>query len=307
MKLIVEPRVSKSREQFMQENPSNSIALDGYVGGAPRWDLNSKHFNFNHHEDVNRLMTRCTAEQVLMAIKGGLIDCLSINGTPQANIYVNDPDQDSTLAAWMLLNWPRIVKNKNEPAISALIAIQDKLDTTAGIYPMDLQSARIKQLNRVFAPYTEARQTGILKDMSAETMHELIMTMGDRIEQYTQGNAQEISSDTNYFVLGGGTGRSLLQEFGSNARTQLAIDNINAFVSYLYEGDGKYYYSIGKRSPFVPFPLEAIMRHLNDLEEGNIWWWSDTIGGCRNAWSWFSPQELEGVINKFLQQKSVLY
>ncbi len=69
MKLIVEPRVTKTRDQFLKENPTHSIALDGYVFGAPQWNMYSKHFNFNHHEDVNRLMTRCTAEQVLMAIK----------------------------------------------------------------------------------------------------------------------------------------------------------------------------------------------------------------------------------------------
>ncbi len=198
------------------------------------------------------------------------MDCLRVGSTPQANIYVNDPDQDSALAAWMLLNWPRIVKNKNEPAISALIAIQDKLDTTAGLYPMDLQSQKIQQLNRVFAPYTDARQTGILKDMSAQTMHDLIMTMGERIEKYTQGNAEEIPSDTRYAVLGGGHERLLIQEFGNNSRNQLALDRVDTFVSFLYEGDGKFYYSIGKRSPFIQFPLEQLYTYLNDLEEANI-------------------------------------
>jgi hypothetical protein len=307
MKLIAQPGITKTREQFRKENPIHSIALDGYVSWAPNWDLDSKHFNFNHHEDVNRLMTRCTAEQVLMAIKGGLMDCLRVGGTPEANIYVNDPDQDSTLAAWMLLNWHRIEQQKNEPALSALIAIQDKLDTTGGLYPMDLQSQKIQQLNRVFAPYTEAKKSGAIRGMSAQTMHDLIMTMGERIEKYTQGEAQEVPSDTTYTKLGGGLGRLLIQEFGNNSRNQLALDHVDTFVSFLYEGDGKYYYSIGKRSPFIQFPLEQLYTHLNNLEEANIRWWSDTIGGCRNHGSTFSPTELEWVINKFLQVKSVLF
>jgi hypothetical protein len=41
--------------------------------GSPAFNREGTHVNFNHHEDVNRLATRCTASQVSMAIKGGLL------------------------------------------------------------------------------------------------------------------------------------------------------------------------------------------------------------------------------------------
>lgn len=49
-----------------------SIALDGYVNVGPRFDHEGPRVNFNHHEEVDRLATRATCGQVLMAIRQGL-------------------------------------------------------------------------------------------------------------------------------------------------------------------------------------------------------------------------------------------
>jgi len=73
VKLHILPRVVTTWKEFVETHPIRSIALDGYVKGEPRFNREGTHVNFNHHEDVNRLATRCTASQVSMAIMGGLL------------------------------------------------------------------------------------------------------------------------------------------------------------------------------------------------------------------------------------------
>lgn len=48
-----------------------SIALDGFVYGKPMEDINIPCANYNHHEEVLRLCTRSTCEQVLLSVRMG--------------------------------------------------------------------------------------------------------------------------------------------------------------------------------------------------------------------------------------------
>jgi hypothetical protein len=96
------PRETITWKKFVQEYPANSIGLDGIVSGGPRYDPKTRHVNFDHHDKVNREATMCSALQVYMAIKGGLIK--AFNGKT-INIYINDTDQDTSLAVWLLLHY----------------------------------------------------------------------------------------------------------------------------------------------------------------------------------------------------------
>lgn len=72
IKLFVEPNgFPITWNEFLADAPQNSIALDGYVKGGPKFDLKSVKANFNHHEEVDRLATRSTCSQVLMALRMG--------------------------------------------------------------------------------------------------------------------------------------------------------------------------------------------------------------------------------------------
>lgn len=52
-----------SWEEFKEHYPPGSIALDGFVGEAPKFDANGPYLNANHHEYVDRLATLSTAQQ----------------------------------------------------------------------------------------------------------------------------------------------------------------------------------------------------------------------------------------------------
>lgn len=78
-----------SWERFLAEAPGFSVALDGFVAASPRFDDRGPHVNFNHHEGVDRLATRSTCAQVLMAIRQGLFDVFRDNQGPCVRALMN--------------------------------------------------------------------------------------------------------------------------------------------------------------------------------------------------------------------------
>ena len=293
-------------EEFERIAPPNSIALDGFVRGAPRYDPAMKRANFNHHQDVDRLGTRSTSGQIQVAIKQGLIDAFRVDGAPRIHIWVNDPDQDSSLAVWLLVNHERITGARSEPIINKLISAEDLIDTTAGAYPFDPKSALMRELAWVFEPYVQARMAGRIRSMEGAEMANVIDAVGARISKYTLGEKHSVELDTRLQDLGGGEGWRLIKEEGFYARTGLFARGIKAFVSFLGEENGRYHYSIGKMSPYIPFPITDLYVALNeaeglDIKSGICWNGGDTIGGSpRRVGSSLNPKQVEELINQFL-------
>ncbi len=306
--LHVEPRKVLSWDEFIKEKPSFSIALDGYVRGKPRFDARGPYANFNHHEEVDRLGTRATCAQVSVAIKQGLFDTFQHQCEPTANMYVNDPDQDTSLAVWILQNHERIRRN-GEPLINRLVTVEDHLDVTAGAYPYDPKSTVMRELAWIFEPYTVVRVNGRLYQMNAGEMRTVIEAVGQRITKYTLGQGEKIPLDLRYEILGGGPGWKLVHEQGAHARTALFAEGTKAFVTVHDSGNETYKYSIGKMSPYIYFPLEQFYALLNkeeglDSNGGNCWGGGDTIGGSpRMTGSKLAPGSLTKIINDELAKE----
>jgi len=115
----------------------------------------------------------------------------------------------------------------------------------------------------------------------------------------------QLELDIGYDEVGGGKGWRMIIERGPYARLSLMRSLVRAYVAVRENPNGTWTYSIGKMSPFVPFPIEALYAALN-LEEGiadgeNGWGGSNTIGGSpREGGSRLSPAEVERVINEHL-------
>jgi hypothetical protein len=74
--LVVRPGPALTREQFLGSHPGYSVALDGYVFGAP-WLTSTPegpYRNFNHHELVDRSCTSATCKQARRAVILGFYD-----------------------------------------------------------------------------------------------------------------------------------------------------------------------------------------------------------------------------------------
>jgi len=298
IKLIVEPRKVYTWRDFKKHAPQFSIALDGIVEDVTMREPNGPYANFDHHKKVDRIGTRSTSEQVHMEINLGLFDTFRDDGIPKANVFVNDPDEDTCLAVWLLRNHERVVGHA-EPLINRLVYCEDRLDCTAGAYPFGDTEMR-RKMAWIFHPYNSARFEGKIATMDAAGMESVIDSVGARITDHTLGKGDELLLEGNYEKIGGGSGWSLVKETGPASRLAMYNDGLSAYVALVAEKqDGSYVYTIGRKSVWTPFCNEKIYAHLNNVEadivkEGNNWGGSDTIGGSpRQTGSKLAPHEVE--------------
>lgn len=306
IKLIAQPRVVKTWNQFCKESPAYSIALDGYVSGPTKYDIKNARLNLNHHEGVDRLSTLSTCAQAYLRIKLGLFNKFKKNNEPEANIYVNDADQDTCLAFYLLSNHEKINKLKSRFLIAKLVDIIDKFDITGGMYPFNLNADIMKEVAWVFQPYTDARLSGILEEMNSEGMKALIYIICERIYKYSIGKSKKINLDARYKVIYSGKNWKMINEIGAHARTKIFLDGIKAFISVRKTKNDNYIYTLAKVSEFVKFPIEEFYNKLNKIEgasrSNNKWGGSNTIGGSpREIGSKIKPRELIRIINSLMK------
>ena len=310
IRLIVQPRQVYTWTEFKKETPPYSIALDGIVNDRTRRTTKGPYANFDHHCRVDRGATRSTSDQVSLEINMGLFKTFDKDGIPEANVYVNDPDEDTCLAYWLLQNHERVIGHA-EPPINRLVYMEDRLDATAGAYPFGDSSMR-RTMAWMFEPYNSARFEGRLKGLDAKGMETVIEAVSGRISKYAMGQGQQLALDGQYEIVGGGKGWSMVKETGPAARLAMYNDGIEAFVAIIAEKGNRYHYSVGRKSHWVPFPLRDIFEsasHIDadegiEITEANDWGpqeESATIGGSpRSSGSSLSPKILEGLINEIL-------
>ena len=290
-----------SWEYFVNFAPMYSIALDGYVIDSPKYNHSRILANMNHHAGVDRLATRATCAQVLMAIRQGLFRTFRKNNYPYAKVYVNDCDEDVCLSVF-LLNNHSLCEQTISPILNRLVTLEDTLDATAGAYPFPSDLPALRELAWVFEPYRQFRMSGQLDKKNSRAYLGVVEDVGGRISRHITGHGQEISLDTTYNRIGGGNGWVMVKEIGAQARTGMLSDGIRAYVSVRELAKGRWAYIMGRLSGFIPFDLPKIYEVCNAAEIGGIagdtWGGSDTIGGSpRVGGSRISPEELTKLID----------
>ena len=303
IQIIILPRQSMSWDEFCRAAPSNSIALDGMVVDGPRWDEASLRANFDHHSGVVREATMSTAMQVMFAIKGGLMERLG--GT--ASVWINDPDQDTSLATWLLLHHAMFDGVQSHPQINRLLTLNDRLDITGGAYPMRLDDDVLAMHAWVFEPYTNLRTSGVLASADAATMRNCIDAVHARIGAVMMGQAGRHELQRTTKVLhDSSAGYKIIDETcGSESRYVLFSQGMRAFIGLVASRlDGRFVYSIGRRSRYVDFPVHALYAALNAAEgcpTEDRWGGSDIIGGSpRMSGSRLGWQEIRNIVDRVL-------
>lgn len=298
--LHVEPRTPPmSWSKFWRQAPKFSIALDGYVTGGPKFEGHGPCANFNHHELVDRLSTRATCAQVLMAIRQGLFARFRDESGPRAEVFVNDCDED-VCTAWTLLKHHHLVENTTNPNFNRLVFMEDMLDATAGAYPFSPDLPTLRELAWVFEPYRQFRLSGQLDKKDARGYEGVITDVESRILRHVVGQGKEIPLDTRFERLGGGKGWTMVKEIGAQARTGIFASGIRAFVSVREREPGKYSYVIGRMSPFIPLDLNVLCSRLNEAEGAteDRWGGADIIiGSPRIGGSVLPPDEVAKLVD----------
>lgn len=305
--VVIQPRRVMTWDQFRQEASPKSVALDGMVNSGPCWDEERLLANFDHHSGVIREATMSTAMQVLFAIKGGLMDRFGGSAT----VWINDPDQDTALATWLLKHHNLFDGVQSHPAINRLLALTDRLDITGGAFPMRLEDEVLEMHNWIFEPYLELRISGSLAIADAAVMHNCLNAVHGRLNAALMGQCgrRPIRQDAT-ILYNSPNGFKVVDETGGNeARYALYSKGMNAFVSIVARrSDGRTVYSIGRRSRYIDFPLHRIYNALN-YHEGTLykddrWGGSDIIGGSpRTAGSLMSWEEVRDVVENTLERR----
>lgn len=307
--LHVEPGKIYTRKQFEKVAPRNSIAFDGIVAGPSFENLEKNIFNFNHHDGVNRYATFSSCFQAIMAIRFKIYNCMrDEKGQITVHLFTNDCDQDCGLTYFALKN-PHLVEAAMNPLINKLAYCENMMDMSGGLYPFPQDLEMLEIMAWIFEHYNIAVLNGDVDKKDPDVYRRILEDTEGRIHQYMNGNAKRISLDTGYTVCGGGKGWKMVEKYGTHARAAFFVNGIESYVMVRPRHDGKWTYTIGKYSPYIPtFNLIEMYDLLNKLEDNpdDKWGGGDTIGGSpRLGGSKFSPEELECIINEYLQNKEI--
>lgn len=306
LELHILPRKTLTWAEFIAITPRNSIALDGMVTGGPRFDERIMHANFDHHDGVNREATMSTCMQVYMAIKGGIAESFREGELPSMHVFINDTDQDTALAVWLLKKYKLFEGTQSIPHINRLLDLNNKWDITGGAYPINLDERLVRQHCWIFEPYTELRKSGLLAQATECVLRDNIEAVMQRLNMLLMGQAGEKDLDIRHEILYDSPKFKIVNEIGGNeARYHLYSKGMNAFVSRVAtRPDGRHVYSIGRRSQYIPFPVDTLYDDLNiaeGLSRVNGWNGSTIIGGSsRELGSGLSWQEIADIINSRL-------
>lgn len=318
MRIHILPRVTRTWSEFLTATPHRSIALDGAVSGGPRWDEISLRANFDHHDGVVREATMSTAMQVYFAIKGGLMDRLGSD----VSVYVNDVDQDTALAVWLLQHYRQFDGVQSHPIMNRLLALNDRWDITGGAFPMSLDDQLVRQHCWAFSPYTDLRKSGALADASETVMRNCLQAVLHNLTQCFLGRAEEKDLDTRHEILYSSDRFKIVDEIGGNEARYYLFSRglIDAYVSLVARrGNGRFVYTIGRRSQYIDFPVSDLYMQLTVAEinaqsgcdlrhewpQSNAWGGSDIIGGSpRLHGSVLSWQQVRDTINAHLEKQN---
>jgi hypothetical protein len=102
IRVVIDPGMAASRSDASSLG-ERVILLDGAGTFGPLVDGDRKLFNLDHHSGCERLFTLATCEQALLLVHSGLR-----LAEDDWTIYANDPDLDTVLGLWCLLNHRRL-------------------------------------------------------------------------------------------------------------------------------------------------------------------------------------------------------
>lgn len=296
-----------SWDEFRASRPPFSIAIDGYVGAGPCFDTTGPWLNLNHHEGVERLATRATCEQALVYVRQELFKRFTRNNEPTAIVWANDCDQDVCLA-WFVFKYHYLAQSTMNLMLNRLVGIEGLLDTTAGAYPFPADLPAFREIAWVFEPYTHFRVSGGIDRRNENEFVDVATNVEQRILAHIAGRGGAIALDLRYDTLRRGTGWVMVSEVGANARTGMFADGVRAYVSVRDRGQGRWSYTVGRMSQFVPFDIPRIFSELTRAElarGGHPFGCGNTIGGSDRALgSVQNPDEVFAIVEQAATAKT---
>ena len=263
-------------DEFRASHPAAALALDGYVEGPSRWDWDGPWGTLDHHAGVERLRTGASCEQTAAAVRLGLWDRLGPDRS--LDVHLNDCDADTCLSVWLLRHPGRAT----EAPVEALVRWEGRLDARGGCALGLVPEAYLRYLAWVFEPYVAWRHDA-RADVGAAAQADVIDRVGERIDAWADGDAEELDVDSGYEVLRRTEHAVAVAERGPHARLAIQADGRSCYVAVRDHG-GRTVMTVDRVDDEVPLDLLDVWDDLNELEgrgpdHDDRWGGGDLIGG----------------------------
>jgi membrane protease YdiL (CAAX protease family) len=297
--------------------PPGTIFLDGVAQTEPFLDHDKKVYNLDHHEGCVRTFTLATCEQALvMCVKG-----LDLRDR-EWKIFANEPDLDTILSIWILLNHQRINNKEaiNRRSLFALVRLEGVIDALglelrelSGL-PVDLLQKLMRVIDRLRAEELELKKAaawaktdyldytfGVLRKLD-----QFLIKLGElddfkgveelaRIELTNNRIAVVVASDLGIYEL-----EPHLTKLYGNRLGWVALRR------------GEKDYTLRQMDLFMPVSLEDVYQRLNFMDpmvKGRMsvsrWGGSGDIGGSpRDRGTGLSPGEIVSACRDVIEKRS---
>lgn len=270
--------------------PPGSIFLDGAAQGEPFLDSERQVFNLDHHEGCVRAFTLATCEQAMVLVRMGL-DLRKRDWT----IYANEPDLDTVIAIWVLLNHIRL--NDDNPVVRQTIMPLVRLQGTIDAHGLELEELvgfppklyldTLAHLEHLRAHEVDLKREGRWQDVdflqyTLSVLREIDRLAYSSLDFEETLEVQELAHATiadHWLVIACRSGAGVYEV--EQRLRRLHGERLGIIV--LQKND--FTYTLRRVNHFLPVSLEAIYERLNALDPavggrpGNRWGGSEEIGG----------------------------
>lgn len=296
-----------------------TIFLDGAASGEPFMDPEHHVYNMDHHEGCVRSFTLATCEQAAVLVMKGLD--LS---EKTWQIKANDPDLDTVLAIWVLLNHNRFLDEDRAivKRIMPLLRLEGLIDAqglelqSLSGFPDSLQDENLRKID-----YLRREENRLKKEGSWETINHASYTLD------LLGKIDELVYHPSTFQDFKGLEELAREEVEGLTsivvyRTELGVYEVEELLKRLYRNRpgiviverNQGNYTIRKTDLFLPVELDHLYRRLNRMDPmvrgkdpDNRWGGSGDIGGSpRKTGTGLDPESIVTICRESVEKKSNL-
>ena len=293
----------------VRKAPPGSIYLDGAAQGGPFVDAERGILNLDHHEGCLRSFTLSTCEQAMVLTRKGL----DLKGR-EWTIYANDPDLDTVLAIWVLLNHVRL--NDANPEIRSRVIPMVRLEGT-----IDAHGLEMKELCGLTADAQEKLFGELEQLRSKEIALKKKQKWGEiDLLQYTADVLRAIDAmiySSRHFEGVIAIEELARADIGENriaivCRSEKGVYEVEPELRRLYGNHlgvivlqkDPSTYTLRQVDMFLPSALESVYEQLNLMDpaagnrrSGNRWGGSGEIGGSpRATGTALTPEQILGAL-----------
>lgn len=271
---------------------AQAIFLDGVHTGAPFCDNEARQYSLDHHAGCVRTFTLASCEQAVVMLLQGLP--LS---TGRWTLWVNDPDLDSMLAAWVLMNHVELLRDERALLRHAMPAIRlegviDAHGTDREILtalPEDALAAAQAQVDRLMAAELEVKKTGRWTeiDFADYACEHLERIDAELLPHSAVDELLELEELGRATLFNDRIAVLLESSLGIYAVEERLKERYGAALGVIVLRIGEDRYTLRLSDAFLPKDLEAVYDALNRADprarkrgkNPNVWGGSTDIGG----------------------------